>query len=86
LALSKVRTESYAVNGLRFCRAEDSDPTKGYEYFYGQRDVVRKKGFRIKSIISSHMDAVTFPESGERNFLLPVPLCDKFEKQIEHRF
>ncbi|KAK7379340.1 hypothetical protein VNO80_04798 [Phaseolus coccineus] len=67
-------------------RAEDSDPTKGYEYFCGQRNVVRKKGFRIKSIISSHMDAVTIPESGERNFLLPDPLCDKFEKPIEHRY
>ncbi|KOM39136.1 hypothetical protein LR48_Vigan03g251800 [Vigna angularis] len=65
-------------------RAEDSDPTKGYEYFCGQRNVVRKKGFRIKSIISSHMDAVTVRETGERNFLLPDPLCDKFVR--EHRY
>ncbi|XP_020214545.1 uncharacterized protein At2g39920 [Cajanus cajan] len=61
-------------------RAEDSDPTKGYEYFSMQRNVIRKKGFRIKCIISSHMDAITIPETGVRNFLLPNTLCDKFEK------
>ncbi|KAL5164111.1 Uncharacterized protein HKD37_18G049496 [Glycine soja] len=66
-------------------RAEDSDPTKGYEYFSRQRNVIRKKGFRIKSIISSHMDAVTVPETEKRNYLLPGHLCDKFEKQVEHR-
>ncbi|CAJ1862258.1 unnamed protein product [Sphenostylis stenocarpa] len=66
-------------------RAEDSYPTKGYEYFSRQMNVMRKKGFRIKSIISSHMDAVAVSETGGRNFLLPDPLCEKFEKQTEHR-
>lgn len=30
------------------------------------------------------MDAVTVRETGERNFLLPDPLCDKFMR--EHRY
>ncbi|KAL2333330.1 hypothetical protein Fmac_014543 [Flemingia macrophylla] len=61
-------------------RAEDSDPIKGYEYFSVQRNVIKKRGFRIKCIISSHMDAITIPETRVRNFLLPDPQCDKFEK------
>ncbi|RDX94741.1 hypothetical protein CR513_22850, partial [Mucuna pruriens] len=61
-------------------RAEDSDPTR-YELLSRQRNVIKEKGFRIKSIISSHMDAMTVPDSGMRFFLLPDPLygTDKFE-------
>ncbi|XP_061356715.1 uncharacterized protein At2g39920-like [Gastrolobium bilobum] len=64
-------------------RGEDSDSTKGNEYFSRQRNVIQRKGFRIKSIISSHMDALTVPDTGIRIFLLPDSVCDKFEQQIE---
>ncbi|KAK7305831.1 hypothetical protein VNO77_43743 [Canavalia gladiata] len=62
---------------------EDLDSTKGNEYFSRQRNVIQRDGFRIKSIISSHMDALSFTDSGMRNFLLPDHVCDKFEHQIE---
>ncbi|KAJ1422322.1 HAD superfamily [Sesbania bispinosa] len=64
-------------------RAEGSDSPKGNEYFSRQRNVIQKKGFRIKSIISSHMDALTPPDTRIQNFLLPDLVCDKFEQQIE---
>lgn len=64
-------------------RAEDSDSTKGDEYFSRQRSMIQKKGFHIKSIISSHLDALSAPDTRIRNFLLPGLVCDKFEHQIE---
>lgn len=73
---------SYTVNDMQFCR-EDSDSSKGNEYFCRQRNVIQKKGLYIKSIISSHMDALTAPDVGIRKFLLPDLVCDKFEQQIE---
>lgn len=45
--------------------------------------MIQKKGFHIKSIISSHMDALTAPDAGIRKFLLPNIVCDKFEQQVE---
>jgi NhaP-type Na+/H+ and K+/H+ antiporter len=68
---------------LCFCRAEDEDSTKANEYFSRQRNVIQKKGFRIKSIISSHVDilTVTDADTGMRKFLLPDPICDMFEPQ-----
>ncbi|GAU40072.1 hypothetical protein TSUD_151160 [Trifolium subterraneum] len=63
--------------------AQDSDSIKGNEYFSRQRSVIQKKGFHIKSIISSHFDVLTAPDNRIRNFLLPGHVCDKFEHQIE---
>ncbi|XP_027332858.1 uncharacterized protein At2g39920-like isoform X2 [Abrus precatorius] len=62
-------------------RAEDEDSTKGSECFSRQRNVIQKKGFRIQSIISSQMDALTVTDTGTRKFLLPDPICDKSEQQ-----
>jgi len=76
-------TESLTVNVLHFFRAEDSDSTKGNEYFSRQRSMIQKKGFHIKSIISSHFDALSAPDTRIRNFLLPGLVCDNFEHQIE---
>ena len=45
--------------------------------------MIQRKGFRVKSIISSHVDALIVPETGTRVFLLPDPICDKFEQHIE---
>ncbi|XP_004503225.1 uncharacterized protein At2g39920 isoform X1 [Cicer arietinum] len=56
-------------------RAEDSDSTKWNEYFSRQRSVMQKNGFNIRGIISSHFDALTGPDTGTRNFLLPDLLC-----------
>ncbi|RDX96434.1 hypothetical protein CR513_20894, partial [Mucuna pruriens] len=61
--------------------AEDEDSTKGNECFSSQRKVIQTKGFRIKSIISSQMDALTVADTGIRNFLLPNPIFDEFEQQ-----
>nr|AFK37182.1 unknown [Lotus japonicus] len=62
-------------------RTEDEDSTKANEYFSRQRNVIQTKGFRIKSIISSHIAALSVADTGIRNFLLPDPICDKFEQQ-----
>lgn len=70
---------------MDFCRAEDEDYTRGNEYFSRQKNVIQKKGFRIKSIISSHMDVLTVRDTGMRFFLLPDPISDKFEQQIESK-
>ncbi|CAL5203093.1 unnamed protein product [Lathyrus oleraceus] len=64
-------------------RAEDSESTKGNEYFSRQRSLIQKKGFHIKSIVSSHLDVLSSPDTRIRNFLLPVLVCNKFEHQIE---
>lgn len=44
---------------------------------------MERKGYRIKSIISNDMDALTAPNAGMRNFKLPEAMCDKFEQQME---
>lgn len=64
-------------------RAEESDSAKGDEYFSRQRSMIQKKGFHIKSIIGSHLDALSTPDTRTRNFLLPGLVCDKFEHPIE---
>jgi len=43
--------------------------------------VIQKKGFRIISIMSSQMDALTVADRGIRIFLLPDPIFDKFKQQ-----
>ncbi|XP_028216780.1 uncharacterized protein At2g39920-like isoform X2 [Glycine soja] len=60
---------------------EDEESTKGNECFARQRNVIQKKGFRIISIMSSQMDALTVADRGIRIFLLPDPIFDKFKQQ-----
>ncbi|KAL2317161.1 hypothetical protein Fmac_031037 [Flemingia macrophylla] len=62
----------------------DEDSTKGNEHFSMQRNVIEAKGFRIKSTISSQMDALTVVERRIRIFLLPDPIFDKFEQAKEN--
>ena len=70
-----------------FCRAEGEDSTKANEYFTRQRNLMQTKGFRTKSIISSHVDILTAAVAGMRKNLLPDPICDMFEPQRrEHRY
>ncbi|KAI4299459.1 hypothetical protein L6164_032919 [Bauhinia variegata] len=64
-------------------RLEDEDSTKGYGYFSRQRNLIEKKGYRIKSVISSYMDALIVSDTGMRNFKLPDSMCDKLEQQME---
>ncbi|CAI8597304.1 unnamed protein product [Vicia faba] len=64
-------------------RTEDSESTKGNEYFSRQRSVIQKKGFHIKSIVSSHLDVLAAPDTRILNFLLPGLVCTKFEHHIE---
>jgi len=68
------------IYDLCFCR-EDADSSKGNEFFSRQRNVIQSKGFRIKSVISSELDALTVADRGIRFFLLPDPIFDKFEQQ-----
>ncbi|XP_014502845.1 uncharacterized protein At2g39920 isoform X2 [Vigna radiata var. radiata] len=60
---------------------DDADSSKGNEFFSRQRNVIKTNGFRIKSIISSEMDALSVHDRGIRVFLLPDPIFDKFELQ-----
>ncbi|WJX38385.1 hypothetical protein P8452_26053 [Trifolium repens] len=64
-------------------REKDSDSIEGNEYFSRQRSVIQKKGYHIKSVISSHLDVLAAPDNRIRNFLHPGNVCDKFEYQIE---
>ncbi|XP_057737690.1 uncharacterized protein At2g39920-like [Arachis stenosperma] len=59
-------------------RKKDEVSAKENEYFYRQRNLIQKKGFRIKSIISSHVDALKFLDKGMQILLLPNPMCHKF--------
>lgn len=43
--------------------------------------MIQTKGFRIKSIMSSQMDALAVADRGIRFVLLPDPIFDKFEQQ-----
>ncbi|RYQ99841.1 hypothetical protein Ahy_B07g087855 isoform C [Arachis hypogaea] len=63
-------------------RDEDEDySNKENEWISRKKNVIKNKGFVIKGIISSHMDALIAADTGVRNFLLPDPICDKFEQQ-----
>ncbi|XP_068484628.1 uncharacterized protein At2g39920-like isoform X2 [Phaseolus vulgaris] len=60
---------------------EDEDSSKGNELFSRQRNVIQSKGFRIKSVISSEVDALSVGDRGIRFFLVPDPIFHKFEQQ-----
>ncbi|MED6125489.1 hypothetical protein PIB30_068989 [Stylosanthes scabra] len=67
-----------------FMRTKDEGIAKENEYLYMQRNEIQKKRFRIKSIISSHMDALTIlDDAGIQFFLLPNPMCDMFHQQLQ---
>ncbi|MED6219618.1 hypothetical protein PIB30_037420 [Stylosanthes scabra] len=66
-----------------FMRTKDEGFGKENEYLYIQRNEIQKKGFHIKSIISSHMDALTFLDTAIQFFLLPNPMCDMFDQQLQ---
>ncbi|PIA54440.1 hypothetical protein AQUCO_00900764v1 [Aquilegia coerulea] len=55
-------------------RSEDEMVMESWEYFSRRRAELQKLDFRISSVISSHMDALTGPCLGKRNFKLPRPL------------
>ncbi|KAF7816362.1 acid phosphatase-like protein [Senna tora] len=81
---------TYHLNSVGFkgwssliMREEDEDCIKGKEYFARKSNVIQRNGFRIRSIISNHMDALTVADTGMRSFKLPDPICDKFEHQME---
>ncbi|PKI39610.1 uncharacterized protein At2g39920 [Punica granatum] len=44
------------------------------EYFHRKREVLHDTGYRIKGTISSQLDALTGPGSGERVFKIPNPM------------
>lgn len=54
-----------------------------HEYFSRKRAAIQKEGFQIRAAISSQMDVLTAPCSGERIFKLPNPMYDKFNHPIE---
>ncbi|WJX64105.1 hypothetical protein P8452_48927 [Trifolium repens] len=62
---------------------DGENSTKRNEYFSKKRNVVERKGLRIKSIISTHVDVLTVADADTRmhKFLLPDPICDMFEPQ-----
>ncbi|KAJ7964034.1 Acid phosphatase-like protein [Quillaja saponaria] len=62
---------------------EDDEDINTHEYFHRQRAIIQRDGFCIKAVISSHMDALTLPGSGVKNFKLPDPVSDKFEHQTK---
>lgn len=55
-----------------------------HEYFSRRRVAMQKEGFRISSIISSQMDALTGPSLGQCVFKLPSPLYYYFEHHREN--
>ncbi|XP_020233771.1 uncharacterized protein At2g39920 isoform X2 [Cajanus cajan] len=63
---------------------EDEDSTKGNENFSRQRNVIQTKGYRLKSMISSQMDALAVVDREIRFFWLPDPIFDVFEQAKEN--
>ncbi|KAJ9160255.1 hypothetical protein P3X46_025673 [Hevea brasiliensis] len=56
-------------------RSDDEMEMDSREYFLRRRLIMQRKGFRIACVISSQMDALTGPFSGQRIFKLPNPMC-----------
>ncbi|PIA34801.1 hypothetical protein AQUCO_03700227v1 [Aquilegia coerulea] len=54
-------------------RSDDEMLMESWAYFSNRRAVLQKLDFRISSVISSHMDALTGPCLGKRVFKLPSP-------------
>ncbi|XP_050155574.1 uncharacterized protein At2g39920 isoform X1 [Malus sylvestris] len=59
-------------------RSEDELHMESRDYFSKRRDAMQREGFRIIASISSHMDALRGPFSGERIFKLPNPIYYNF--------
>ncbi|KAL5709237.1 hypothetical protein ACHQM5_019948 [Ranunculus cassubicifolius] len=53
-------------------RSDDEIQMENWEFFSRRRSELKNLGFRIKSVISSHMDALNGPCLGERIFKLPI--------------
>ncbi|XP_048446568.1 uncharacterized protein At2g39920 [Pyrus x bretschneideri] len=64
-------------------RSEDELRMESHDYFSKRRDAMQREGFRVIASISSHMDALRSPFSGERIFKLPNPIYYNFSHQIE---
>ncbi|MED6136767.1 hypothetical protein PIB30_058913 [Stylosanthes scabra] len=91
-----VTVENLGIAGFESCWSslmmrDEDDSNKENEWISRQKNVIRNNGFIIKGIISSHMDILIAADTGMGNFLLPDPICDKFEQQrkpsqsIDHR-
>ncbi|KAL6123613.1 hypothetical protein ACLB2K_076134 [Fragaria x ananassa] len=72
-----------AWSSLILSRSEAELHMDSSDYFSRRRATMQREGFRIMSIISSHMDALRGPLLGKRIFKLPNPLYHNLEHQIE---
>ncbi|KAJ4977956.1 hypothetical protein NE237_008736 [Protea cynaroides] len=64
-------------------RSDDELQLKSWEYFSRRRANLQKQGFRITSVISSQLDALTGPCLGKRNFKLANPIYYRIKESIE---
>ncbi|KAF8397345.1 hypothetical protein HHK36_016258 [Tetracentron sinense] len=64
-------------------RLDNETQIENQEYFSRRRAELQNQGFRITSVISSQMDALTGPCLGKRIFKLANPIYYKLELHIE---
>ncbi|KAA8534115.1 hypothetical protein F0562_031692 [Nyssa sinensis] len=66
-------------------RLDDEMQMDSREYFSRRRTEMQNAGFRIRSVVSSQMDALSGPCLGKRIFKLPNPFYYNIEDYIESR-
>ncbi|KAL6980645.1 hypothetical protein U1Q18_022283 [Sarracenia purpurea var. burkii] len=64
-------------------RLQDEMQMDSREYFSRLRNKLQRQGFQITAVISSHMDALMGPHSGEHVFKLPNPIYEIVEHHFE---
>ncbi|XP_042482098.1 uncharacterized protein At2g39920-like [Macadamia integrifolia] len=64
-------------------RSDDEMQMENWEYFSRRREHLQNQGFRITSVISSQLDALTGPCLGKRNFKLANPIFYRLKEQTE---
>ncbi|XP_043703203.1 uncharacterized protein At2g39920-like [Telopea speciosissima] len=64
-------------------RSDDEMQMETWEYFSRRRAHLQNQGFRIASVISSQLDALTGPCLGKRNFKLASPIYYRLKEQTE---
>ncbi|XP_059666369.1 uncharacterized protein At2g39920 [Cornus florida] len=64
-------------------RVDDEMQMDTFEYFSRRRTELQKEGFRVMTVFSSQMDALTGPCLGKRVFKIPNPIYYNVEHRVE---
>lgn len=67
-------------------RLDEEMEMDSHEYFSRRRMVMQKEGFRISGMISSQIDVLTGPFSGQHIFKFPNPTYYYFDHPVENMY